>query len=99
MYLTSLSMGKKMLCMVGAFFLKCTYYPFILRFSSLIQETVFQKKKKKKKDAKVQFYCTGAKNRFCVDNQWCLGLKSQTNKRWYLRWRDLSCKEKYSLVA
>lgn len=47
--------------------------------------------------AKVQFYCTGATTDFCVDNQWCFGLKSQTNKR-YLRWRDLRCKEKYSLV-
>lgn len=50
------------------------------------RKTVFEKEEE---EAKVQFYCTGAKSWFCVDNQWCLGLKSQTNKR-YLRWRDLT---------
>lgn len=73
--------------------------PLFWDFPPSFKKQYFKKKKEKKKEAKVQFYCTGAKNRFCVDNQWCLGLKSQTNKRWYLRWRDLSCKEKYSLVA
>lgn len=52
----------------------------------LIQKQCFRK-------AKVQFYCTGATTDFCVDNQWCLGLKSQTNKNLF---KIKKCKEEYS---
>ena len=83
---------KKMLCMVGASFWNVLIrIPLFWDFPPSFSNNSISNK------AKVQFYCTGATTDFCVDNQWCFGLKSQTNKR-YLRWRDLRCKEKYSLV-
>lgn len=90
----------KILSMVGASFWNVLiiriplFWDFPPSFKNSISKTKEKKREKKSKSTVLLYWCY---TRFCVDNQWSFGLKSQTNKR-YLRWRDLRCKEKYSLV-